>query len=114
MGVQGVQFGTWPPAGKTPTDAANMRLLGSVKIGSAGTVGNDALGVVASVTHDVTGEYVVVLKLGTLTNNANVAAVLANSSGQIDASIGGSAATVHTRDSAGTLADRDFNLLILG
>ena len=110
----GVQFGMWPPSGRTPTDQQSMQIRGSVKIGDDGSVGNDSLGVVASVTHPNPGEYHVVLNLGTLDNNWNAVATLSNASGQVDASVSGSAATVFTRDSAGTLADRDFNLVILG
>ena len=111
----GVQFGMWPPSGKEPTDQQSMQIRGSVKIGSDGTVGNDSLGVVDSVNHSVTGQYIISLKLGTLNNNWNVVATLAGNAGEVDCTISGSAATVHTRASAdGALADRSFNLLILG
>lgn len=112
----GVQFGLWPPTGKSPTDQMGMRIVGSVKIGADGSLGNDSLGVVDSVAHPSTGVYNVILKLpAPLNNNFNAVATLTGNAGEIDCSVSGSAAQVHTRQSAdGALADRAFNLLILG
>lgn len=112
-----VLFGTWPPVGKagaTPGQA-NMRLRAGIGIASDGTLGVDVTKAVVSVVHvAASGTYLINLAIALNALTTLSASLLNPGPGEIDATAGGTTIIVHTRDSAGVLADKNFYINVMG